>query len=124
MSRTLFGDDAPRDSVQSPVVRNTPGLVRRSAPATSHDAAARVKTGTARMRVLQLIIEAGERGLIDEEMQQEVPPNSQRPRRKELEQDGYITTAGVRKTSTGSASRVWVATYAGKMALEQAEGQA
>lgn len=64
-----------------------------------------------RERVLNAIITAGGAGLTDDEIQTklEMPGNTQRPRRKELEQAARIEPAGTRLNTRGNRCRVWVA---------------
>lgn len=87
--------------------------VRHDATDTSRAAAARIypKTGTKRWVVLQAIAQSSG-GLTDEEMQQRIPmsPNTQRPRRVELVEQGFIRDSGKRRpTSTGDDAIVWEA---------------
>lgn len=93
---------------------NRPGFFSASRRPTQVDAAYAVypRTGTQRRKVLNLIARAGERGLTDEEMQRSLrlPGNSERPRRLELEEGGWIVDSGrVRGTSaSGNPAIVWV----------------
>ena len=114
----LFGDYAPASDGQSPVVRNTPGLVRADAPDTSKQAARVVKTGTARMAVLRMIVDAGDKGVTDEQMQASMAANTQRPRRRELQTAGYIQPGGTRPTATGAKATIWIATTRGQRQAE------
>ncbi len=87
--------------------------VRRDAPDTSRAAANRIapKAGTKRWIVLDAILATPD-GLTDEQMQLSIPmsPNTQRPRRVELVEQGLIKDSGQRRhTSTGDAAIVWVA---------------
>lgn len=82
---------------------------------TSCAAADRVapKAGTKRAQVLDYIRSCS--GATDEEMQQCIPmsPNTQRPRRVELLDAGFIRDSGrTRKTAGGDDAVVWVAVFA------------
>ncbi len=82
-------------------------------PVTSHLAAERVlpHTGTQRFRVLRSLYYALPGGLTDEEMVQELEmnPNTQRPRRVELVDGGWVRDSGNRRnTRSGSRAIVWV----------------
>jgi len=86
--------------------------VRRDAPDTSRAAAARIapKTGTKRRLVLDAITTSPD-GLTDEEMQRLIPmsANTQRPRRVELVEGGFIKDSGRRRrTSSQDLAIVWV----------------
>lgn len=88
------------------------------APETERAAAIRVypRTGTARRIVLDFIGATGERGATDDEMQAALTmgANTQRPRRVELLNAGWIEDSGARrKTGTGSDAVAWVLTGAG-----------
>ena len=66
---------------------------------------------TLRQQVYDFLIARGREGATDEEMQQAIPmnPNTQRPRRRELEQALMILDSGrKRKTESGSNAVVWV----------------
>lgn len=83
-------------------------------PDTSHLAAARVlpRTGTQRRRVYEAIVAAGDRGMTDDEIAAglSMSPNSVRPRRVELADDGFIVKNGhVRANLYGNPCTVWVA---------------
>lgn len=85
--------------------------VRRDHPDTSKQAALRIapKTGTKRATVLAAITRSAD-GLTDEEMQQQIPmsANTQRPRRVELVEGGFIRDSGRRrKTSSDDLAIVW-----------------
>lgn len=80
---------------------------------TSYDAAVRYapKRGTARGKVYDFMQPLGARGATDEEMQDRIPmkPNTQRPRRRELEQGGYVIDSGItRPTKGGDDAVVWI----------------
>lgn len=94
-------------------------ITGRRHPQTSFQAAARVlgRTGTARRRVLEALIDAEH---TDEELQQllRMPANTQRPRRVELVEDGYVRATLVsRPTASGTLSIVWTATENGRLAV-------
>jgi len=86
--------------------------VGRDHPDTSRAAALRIspKTGTKRRQVLDAIRNSSD-GLTDEEMQQRIPmsPNTQRPRRVELVEGGFICDSGRRRPTTSTdLAIVWV----------------
>jgi hypothetical protein len=94
------------------------GKIASSAPhsggETSRAAAAAIRPDAGRLRqlVLQAIVERGTIGATDEEIQNALglPGNTQRPRRRELEQVGLIRDSGQRRpTSSGRRAIVWVA---------------
>ncbi len=81
-------------------------------PETSHQAAMRahLRSGTQRKTVLNLLKNAHPDGYIDEQMVQilGMNPNSQRPRRVELVEDGWIIDSGLRRlTSYNEEAIVW-----------------
>lgn len=95
--------------------------IRSKAPAQRHSetsvAAAKAiesKSETLRRKVFEFILSRGDYGATDEEMQDLIPmkPNTQRPRRVEL-QDGkagreiVIFKQGTRPTKSGSSAAVW-----------------
>ncbi len=88
----------------------TPGAkLRRDARDTSIAAAGRTwpQSGTARERVLAAIVVLPG---TDEEIADalDMNPNTQRPRRKELEEMGWIRDSGQRrKTRSGTRAIVW-----------------
>ena len=92
-----------------------PGTITGAAhPSTSHEAALRVlpKSGTQRRRVLTALMMAafGGHGLTDEELQDQLDmnPSSERPRRIELQQMGWIENSGqTRVTRSGAKAIVW-----------------
>lgn len=84
--------------------------VRHDHPDTSRAAAWRIapKTGTKRRQVLDAIRNSD--GLTDEEMQRSIPmsANTQRPRRVELVEGGFIKDSGERRpTAGGDLAVVW-----------------
>lgn len=92
-----------------------PGKVRRDAPDTARKAALAVtpRTGTQRHAVLASILQAHRDGATDEELQTALAmnPSTQRPRRVELVEGGFVVDSGKRRPSrSGNASIVWVAT--------------
>ncbi len=73
----------------------------------------RERAPNARRRVYDLIASAS--GLTDEQIQESLRmnPNTQRPRRVELERAGLVADSGcTRKTKSGMAAVVWVCTQA------------
>ena len=92
------------------LLRPEPGKARRDGSATSKAAALSVapRTGTQRRRVLDAIAASG--GLTDEEIQARLAmnPSTQRPRRVELVEGGWIKDSGARRpSSSGRESIVW-----------------
>lgn len=72
----------------------------------------RPKAGTLRGALLAHLDFLAERGATDEEMQQAlgIDPNTQRPRRVELHEGGFIADSGRRRpTRSGRGAVVWVA---------------
>lgn len=66
-----------------------------------------------RLRVLEFISACGSEGATDDEVQigLEMNPSTQRPRRIELERDGFVSDSGrKRPTRTGRNAVVWIAT--------------
>lgn len=73
--------------------------------------AARPKKGTLRYKVWALILGTGNTGATDEEMQirMGISGDTQRPRRYELVEAGFIKDSGRRrKTTNGKEAIVWV----------------
>lgn len=94
-------------------------LTGRRHPGTSHAAAGKVlgKTGTSRRRLMAAIAILAR---TDEELQRDLamPANTQRPRRVELVDLGFVRATTLRRaTDTGSPSIVWEATDDGRAAL-------
>jgi hypothetical protein len=92
-------------------------------PETSHEAAARAlgKSGSARRRVLAALTKFA---LTDDEMQYllRMPANTQRPRRVELVEMGYVQSTGLRRTTpSGAEAIVWYASPKGRTALASTE---
>jgi hypothetical protein len=79
----------------------TAGKVRHDAPATSLAAAEAVmpRTGTQRRRVLEYVASRREHGATDLELQQALAlsGNSERPRRIELVEAGWLIESGLRR---------------------------
>lgn len=78
-------------------------------------------TGTWRLRVLQALVDAGARGATDEEIQRALGlnPSTQRPRRVELVELGWIEDSGARRpTRSGRSAAVWCLTVAAIRRLE------
>lgn len=109
------------------------GVFRASPPAavsgrteetrsTSRAAAKAVapKLSGTRLEVLRFIVGKLATGATDEEIQLGLGmgPNTQRPRRVELQKVGLIRPAGARPTSTGSKAVVWIATPEGMKATD------
>lgn len=84
-----------------------------SGSATSRAAAEQIRPNaeTLRAKVLEYIEQRGQRGATDQEMQigLHMQGNTQRPRRKELEEAGLIVDSGLtRKTTSGRSATVWI----------------
>lgn len=80
-------------------------------------------TGTDRRRVLDFVASRGEWGATDDEMQQalRMNPSTQRPRRVELRDGGWIEQSGrKRRTLSRRAAVVWVLTARGRAAWSPA----
>lgn len=83
-----------------------------TAAASVHDI-----TGPARRKVLDHIRSSGERGATDEEMQESLGmnPSTQRPRRVELVEGGWVVDSGRRRATRAKREAVvWVLTDAGR----------
>lgn len=81
---------------------------------TTHDAYQTIKPRASTLRglVLAYISECGNNGSTDEETQRALGmnPSTQRPRRLELEELGYVFASGFkRQTTSGRNAIVWVA---------------
>lgn len=95
-------------------------LTDNAHPDTSHSSAAAtlLRSGTARRRVLEALVFRGPR--TDDELQEalSMPANTERPRRVELLNMGYVEDSKLRRlTETRSPAIVWQATKAGYEAL-------
>lgn len=122
LRQALLGDrwqapPAPRpDPVAADPEANTPGRARTGAKRTSSGAALAVepRTGTQRRRVLDAVAavarDARTVGLTDVEVARStgLPPNSARPRRKELVDGGWLEDSGVTRDHHGREHIVWV----------------
>jgi len=98
--------------IQFTIFDPSPPYVRHSP--TSKQAATDIlpKQGTLRHRVYEFLEKSRVYGATDEEMQRclEMPANTQRPRRRELQQQGLIRDSGrTRATESGRQAVVWVA---------------
>jgi hypothetical protein len=86
---------------------------------------ARNRSAEDRTRLLRAIIESesveGMDGATDQELQElyDMPGNTERPRRNELVDMGYVKDSGYRRRSRGTTNRciIWVATVEGMEAL-------
>lgn len=112
-----------RSALESPAAI-TAGIHHREPRDTERAAADRAtpRTGTARARVLAAIGEAPHNGATDEELQRHLKlnPNTERPRRVELERGGYIFDSGKRRpTVSGDSAIVWKVTPAGALWCER-----
>lgn len=63
-----------------------------------------------RERIYQALVNCWPEGLTDDELQRKLglDGNTQRPRRRELEQAGRIQAKGTRQTASGRSAVVWV----------------
>lgn len=96
------------DEPKAPAQRHSPTSIAAAESVQPHAAALRAK-------VLEAIQAAGEQGLTDLECQEllSMPGDTQRPRRRELEQAGLIKDSGrTRATRYGKEAVVWVAVEA------------
>lgn len=78
------------------------------------------RTGTARRGVLEYLVSRGEFGATDEEIQDALAmnPSTERPRRVELVEGGWVHDGGARRlTSSGSPAVVWELTRKAKVML-------
>ncbi len=85
-----------------------------NASVTRRAAAASIRTDAAplRSKVLTHLIEQGDTGATDEQLQLalDMTGNTERPRRKELQKLGLVVDSGqVRQTKSGRTAVVWVA---------------
>jgi hypothetical protein len=101
---------------------NTVGKMPSNPQSTTKAAALKVlpRTGTQRAEVLDAIIGAGVSGMTDAELQRSLTmnPNTERPRRVELVEGGWITDSGQRRVSAGAdLSIVWALSVAGRQRL-------
>lgn len=93
----------------------------RGAAVTQRKAAILVypRTGTQRRKVLDYVAAEGERGATDEEIAAALGmlANTERPRRVELEEGGWIADSGLRRktAASGSDAAVWTLTEEGRM---------
>jgi len=98
-------------------VGNRAGKVRSDAPATSRAAAGRLlRSGTHRFRVLEFLAWCP---ATDHEIQTKLrmDPSTQRPRRGELVDAGYVVETGKTKLHQGRAWAIWRVTEEGRRAL-------
>lgn len=95
------------------VVANRDGLTTAEPSATSARAARLVepRTGSQRARILRYVVEAPN-GVTDYEISRDLQllPNSERPRRNELVDGGYVVDSGRTRRHRGSDWAVWEAT--------------
>ena len=101
------------------VKADRPGLVRHDHRDTAKQAAAGVKTGTARYRVLQCLMDNWG-GATDEEIADQLgmSPSTVRPRRVELVAAGWAQDGGrTRMSRYGKPMTVWQVTDAGMEAV-------
>ncbi len=81
--------------------------------ATSRAAASKIDARTGRKLVLDFLLECGEQGATDEQIQQAtgLDGSTERPRRISLVADGFVIDSGrERKTEHGRNAVVWRAT--------------
>lgn len=103
-------DDQP--TLFDAAVHDALGKVRHDHPDTSHEAARAVmpKTGTQRRAVLDFVSSRQEHGATDLEIQHALVMNgnTERPRRIELVEAGYLVDSGLRRRTGGRDMIVWV----------------
>ncbi|NLS97978.1 MAG: hypothetical protein GXX96_38060 [Planctomycetaceae bacterium] len=100
--------DGPTATADPPRKFANASTTRRAAGVAIRPDAARL-----RARVLEFIQRQGTAGATDLEIQAglQMSGDTQRPRRRELQQAGFIVDSGdVRSTASGRAAVVWVAT--------------
>ena len=107
-------------SVKPPTVSDNSVIIARNAKRTSIDAAMRKypETGSLRLRIYELLMRAGLRGVTDYEIEEtlSIPGNSVRPLRKSLETQGFIIDSGLtRKNQNGNECTIWRAVDEGMM---------
>jgi len=92
--------------------KKKPPAQRHSATSVEAAQAIEPRAATLRRRVLDYLRECGGRGATDEEMQLHLGmnPSTQRPRRIELVEAGFVRDSGAtRQTQSGRKAVVWVA---------------
>jgi len=97
-----------------PLFRPDPPYVRDSATSQAAASKARPRAHTQRELVYRHLVQCGERGATDEEMQiaLEMNPSTQRPRRVELVREGAVRLSGLtRCTTSGREAGVWLARH-------------
>ena len=103
------------------------GMVGAEHPDTSRTAAAEVapRTGTQRWRVLNHLRLCGPDGATDAELQDalHMNGNTERPRRVELVDGGWVEDSGDRRVSGGRPAIIWRATAQAVELAERAEVQ-
>jgi hypothetical protein len=116
-------EDVPVSELANPA-EDTIGKFQRPGDAAETQrlaaAAAYPMTGTCRRRVLDAIIFAGEKGATDEQLQRwlDLNPSTERPRRVELVEGGWIEDSTIRRaTLSGRSAVVWTLTDAGLQAV-------
>lgn len=100
-------------SMFDPVEAPTAGLARSDHPDTTYEAAVAIapRTGTLRRQVLDFIVASGSFGATDLEIQQTLAMNgnTERPRRVELVDGGWVVDSGLRRTANERNMIVWIA---------------
>lgn len=89
----------------------TPAHQRHSPTSKAAAEAIRHRVGPMHVRILNYLLECGDGGCTDEELQGDIdmPANTQRPRRRELQQWGLVIDSGTtRKTNSGRQAVVWI----------------
>lgn len=117
----LFDPDTrpPHQRTLSDPATNKPGKARADASDTMRSAAglALPRTGTWRRKVLQAFVHYESGGLTDDEVQEflNMNPSTERPRRIELVEMGWLADSGLRRrTQGGREAVVWVLSPAGR----------
>ena len=110
MARKKLNDLRPSSKMRQAIDADTIGLFRADPTDTSLAAALGIKTGTARRKVYDALLECDPRGLTDEEIiaLTRLSPNTARPRRIELVNRGFVEDSGRRhRTNTGYPAILW-----------------
>jgi ParB-like chromosome segregation protein Spo0J len=95
---------------------NDEGLVRRDGAPTSRAAAAAVRSGSQRARVLLWLVQHSPATDVQIAERLGLSPNSERPRRVELVTAGFVADSGEVRRHHGANHALWTITDAGRAA--------